>query len=48
MPETAKRTKDTNRTYYALLSLLQSQPVIKTEKINIYKVLIRPVTNYEA
>ena len=34
--------------YYALLSLVKGQSVLKSEKIKIYMTLIRPLATYEA
>ena len=35
-----------NRAYYALLSILKSKIVTREIKLNIYKILIRPVATY--
>jgi hypothetical protein len=37
-----KGITNANRTYYALLPLLKSQSVLRAEKIEMYKTLIRP------
>ena len=46
--ETEKRIMKANRKYYALLPLLQSQSVLREEKIKICKTIIRPVATYRA
>ena len=47
-PEIEKRIFNANRAYYALLPVLKSQAIYRTEKIRIYKTLIRPVLTYGA
>ena len=47
-PETEKRITYANRKYYALLPLLNSQSVLREEKIKICKTIIRPVATYRA
>jgi hypothetical protein len=48
-PETEKRITNATRAYYALLLLLvNSHSVLRAEKIEIYKTLIRPVVTYRA
>jgi len=40
--------RSTNRVYYALLPVLNSQSVLKAEKINVCKTLLRPEATYRA
>jgi hypothetical protein len=47
-PEIEKRITNANKAYYALLTLLKSQSVLREEKIKIYKTLRRPVATYGA
>jgi hypothetical protein len=47
-PEIEKRITNANRAYYALLPILKSQSVLRTERVKIYKTLIRPVVTYGA
>jgi hypothetical protein len=42
-PEIAKRITYAKWAYYAFLRVLQSQRVLRAEKIKMYKTLIRPV-----
>ena len=46
--EIEKRIINANRANYAFLPLLKSHSVLRAEKIEIYKTLIRPVATYGA
>jgi hypothetical protein len=47
-PEIKKRIAAVNRAYYALHPILKGQSVYRNTKINIYKILIRPIITYGA
>ena len=48
IPEIERRIKDVNSAYFALLSLLKNQSVLRAEKLKMYKTLIKPVAIYGA
>jgi hypothetical protein len=48
IPEIERRIKDVNSAYFAILSLLKNQSVLRAEKLKIYKTLIKPVATYGA